>query len=80
MLEVVFIFLVQSTFARGMELHARVTMFAEGCHGSLSKQLQKTFGLRSDCQPQSYAIGLKEVVCVCVCVIMPQCTCAEGIW
>lgn len=52
---------VQSTFARGMELHARVTLFAEGCRGSLSKQLQEKFNLRSNCQPQSYAIGLKEV-------------------
>ena len=51
----------QSTFARGMELHARVTLFAEGCRGSLSKQLQDKFNLRSNCQPQSYAIGLKEV-------------------
>ena len=24
----------QSTFARGMELHAKVTLFGEGCHGS----------------------------------------------
>ena len=52
---------VQSTFARGMELHSKVTFFAEGCRGSLSKQLQDKFNLRSDCQPQSYAIGLKEV-------------------
>lgn len=51
----------QAMFARGMELHSRVTFFAEGCHGSLSKQLQKKFGLRANCQPQSYAIGLKEV-------------------
>ena len=44
-----------------MELHARVTLIAEGCHGSLSKQIQSKFNLRRDCQPQSYAIGLKEV-------------------
>ena len=44
-----------------MELHAKCTIFAEGCHGHLAKQLYKKFDLRKDCQPQTYAIGLKEV-------------------
>ena len=45
-----------------MELHARVTLFAEGCHGSLAKTLYKTdLNLRENCQPQSYGLGLKEV-------------------
>ncbi|KAL8862055.1 MAG: hypothetical protein Q9178_001510 [Gyalolechia marmorata] len=48
-------------FERGMEFHARVTLFAEGCHGSLSKQVIKKFDLRRDSQPQTYALGLKEV-------------------
>lgn len=48
-------------FARGMELHARVTLFAEGCHGSLAKTLYSKFDLRRNCQPQTYGIGLKEV-------------------
>ena len=53
----------QPSFARGMELHARVTLFAEGCHGSLAKTLYQndTLNLRANCQPQSYGIGLKEV-------------------
>jgi len=48
-------------FERGMEFHAKVTLLGEGCHGSLSKQVQKKFDLRRDCQPQTYGLGLKEV-------------------
>lgn len=44
-----------------MELHAKITIFGEGCHGALAKQLYKTFDLRKDCEPQSYGIGLKEL-------------------
>ena len=49
------------SFERGMEFHARVTIFAEGSHGSLTKQLIKKFDLRKDSQPQTYGLGLKEV-------------------
>lgn len=44
-----------------MEFHAKCTIFSEGCHGHLAKQLYKQFELRRDCEPQSYAIGLKEL-------------------
>ena len=44
-----------------MELHAKVTIFGEGCHGHLAKNLYKKFNLRENCDPQTYAIGLKEV-------------------
>lgn len=53
--------LLQPTFERGLELHAKVTVFAEGCHGHLAKQLYKKYNLRENCQAQSYGIGLKEV-------------------
>ncbi|XP_034951282.1 electron transfer flavoprotein-ubiquinone oxidoreductase, mitochondrial [Chelonus insularis] len=49
------------TFERGMELHAKCTIFAEGCHGHLTKSLSKKLNLRSNCEPQSYGIGLKEI-------------------
>jgi electron-transferring-flavoprotein dehydrogenase len=49
------------TFQRGMELRARYTLFAEGCRGSLSKQLIHKFSLRDHCDPQTYAIGIKEL-------------------
>ncbi|KAK3492871.1 putative flavoprotein-ubiquinone oxidoreductase [Neurospora hispaniola] len=48
-------------FERGMEFHARVTLFGEGCHGSLSKQVIKKYDLRRDSQPQTYGLGVKEV-------------------
>ncbi|KAF9320767.1 hypothetical protein BG003_004981 [Podila horticola] len=48
-------------FERGMEFHAKVTLFAEGCHGSLTKQLFRKFNLRDECDPQTYGIGIKEV-------------------
>lgn len=51
----------QDIFERGMELHAKVTLFGEGCHGHLAKQLYNKFNLRENCEPQTYAIGLKEV-------------------
>ncbi|KAH8884661.1 hypothetical protein GQ53DRAFT_386225 [Thozetella sp. PMI_491] len=51
----------KDSFERGMAFQARVTMFAEGCHGSLTKQVVKKFDLRRDSQPQTYALGLKEV-------------------
>ncbi|KAI1341291.1 hypothetical protein F5Y15DRAFT_30011 [Xylariaceae sp. FL0016] len=51
----------KDSFERGMEFHARVTMFAEGCHGNLTKQVTKKFDLRSDSQPQTYGLGVKEV-------------------
>ncbi|RYP67826.1 hypothetical protein DL769_005688 [Monosporascus sp. CRB-8-3] len=46
---------------RGMEFHARVTLFAEGAHGSLTKQVVKKFDLRRDSQHQTYGLGVKEV-------------------
>lgn len=51
----------KESFERGMELHAKCTVFAEGCHGHLAKQLYKKLNLRSGCDPQTYAIGLKEL-------------------
>ncbi|KAF9566664.1 hypothetical protein EC968_003612 [Mortierella alpina] len=51
----------KDNFERGMEFHAKVTLFAEGCHGSLTKQLFRKFNLREECDPQTYGIGLKEV-------------------
>lgn len=44
-----------------MELHAKLTLFAEGCHGSLTKQIMKKFDMQQNCEPQTYGIGLKEV-------------------
>ena len=51
----------KDSFERGMEFHARITLLAEGCHGSLAKQVIKKYDLRSESQPQTYGLGLKEV-------------------
>jgi electron-transferring-flavoprotein dehydrogenase len=51
----------KSTFERGMELHARQTLFAEGARGSCSEFLMEHFQLRKDAQPQTYGLGIKEV-------------------
>jgi electron-transferring-flavoprotein dehydrogenase len=48
-------------FAPGMELHARQTLFAEGCRGSLTKTLFERFDLRNGVDDQVYGIGIKEL-------------------
>ena len=45
----------------GMELHAKYTLLAEGCRGSLSQELMARFNLRDGVDPQKYGIGLKEL-------------------
>jgi electron-transferring-flavoprotein dehydrogenase len=45
----------------GMELHAKYTLFAEGCRGHLARRLQERYRLREACDPQVYGIGLKEL-------------------
>ena len=47
--------------APGIELHATYTLFAEGCRGHLSGQLEARFGLRAGVDPQTYGIGFKEL-------------------
>lgn len=49
------------SYQPGMELHAKYTFFAEGCRGSLGRQLQEKFALRIGVDPQVYGIGLKEL-------------------
>jgi len=48
-------------FTPGVELVAKQTIFAEGCRGSLTKTLFARFGLRDEAQPQTYALGVKEL-------------------
>ena len=52
---------MKDSYTRGMELHGRYTLFAEGARGSLTKQLVKKFALDADRDPQKYGIGLKEL-------------------
>ncbi|HEV2331703.1 MAG TPA: electron transfer flavoprotein-ubiquinone oxidoreductase [Gammaproteobacteria bacterium] len=48
-------------FAAGVDIHAGVTVLAEGCRGSVSKQLIKAFRLDADSSPQTYGLGFKEL-------------------
>ena len=48
-------------YMRGMELIGKQTIFAEGCRGHLTKNLFDKFDLREGKDPQTYAIGIKEL-------------------
>ncbi|XP_074649804.1 electron transfer flavoprotein-ubiquinone oxidoreductase, mitochondrial-like [Tubulanus polymorphus] len=51
----------KENFERGMELHAKMTVFAEGCHGHLTKQMKKKFNLVEGKEPMTYGLGMKEL-------------------
>ncbi len=48
-------------FQLGMELRGKYTVFAEGARGHLGKQLIERFKLDEGKDPQSYALGIKEL-------------------
>ena len=48
-------------FEQGIELHAKQTVFSEGCRGHLGKILIKKFDLDIESSPQTYGIGIKEL-------------------
>jgi electron-transferring-flavoprotein dehydrogenase len=48
-------------FQLGMELHGKYTLFAEGARGHLGKQLLAKYRLTEGKDPQSWAIGVKEL-------------------
>lgn len=50
-----------SAYQPGVEILAAYTFFAEGARGQLGRQLTERFSLDKDCDPQSYAISLKEI-------------------
>jgi electron-transferring-flavoprotein dehydrogenase len=47
--------------APGVDIHARITVVAEGCRGSIAKQLIARFALDSGREPQTYGLGFKEL-------------------
>ena len=51
----------KDSYTPGMELHAKYTLFAEGCRGHLGKQLMQRFNLEEGKDPQHYGLGIKEV-------------------
>lgn len=48
-------------FQPGINLVAKQTIFAEGCRGSLTKQLILKYNLHQNRSPQTYGIGVKEL-------------------
>ena len=48
-------------FEQGIELHAKQTIFSEGCRGHLGKILMEKFNLNAENSPQTYGIGIKEL-------------------
>lgn len=48
-------------FTPGVEVHAKLTLLAEGSRGSVSKQLIQHFKLHEGRCPQTYALGYKEL-------------------
>jgi len=51
----------KDTYMQGIEIHAPLTVLAEGCRGHLSKQLISKFKLDAASDPQAYGIGIKEL-------------------
>ena len=51
----------KNNFQAGYELHAKYTVFAEGCRGHLGKQVMEKFDLQADSDTQHYGIGFKEI-------------------
>jgi electron-transferring-flavoprotein dehydrogenase len=48
-------------YTQGIDIRAKLTVLAEGCRGSVGKKLIAKYALDRDCDPQTYAIGLKEL-------------------
>ncbi len=51
----------KDSYMPGMELHAKYTLFAEGCRGHLGKELIERFNLAEGKDPQHYGLGVKEI-------------------
>jgi electron-transferring-flavoprotein dehydrogenase len=50
-----------ANYTEGVELRGRMTLLAEGARGSLTKTLVERFDLRAHADPQTYALGIKEL-------------------
>ena len=51
----------KSGYTQGIDIKAPITVLAEGCRGSLTKQLIAKFQLDKNSNPQTYGIGIKEL-------------------
>jgi electron-transferring-flavoprotein dehydrogenase len=51
----------KGTFEAGADIVAKVTIFADGVRGNLTKDLSRQLQLGNEAHPGEYAIGLKEI-------------------
>ena len=51
----------KAAFEPGADIHAKVTIFADGVRGHLTKQLTEKLDLDAHSEPAQFAIGIKEV-------------------
>ncbi|MCP4598744.1 electron transfer flavoprotein-ubiquinone oxidoreductase [Neptuniibacter sp.] len=51
----------KDSYMPGMELHAKYTIFSEGCRGHLGKELIERFDLAAEADAQHYGVGIKEL-------------------
>ena len=51
----------RDTFEPGVDIHAKVTILADGVRGNLTKQLTRRSRMTVGRQPQSFALGIKEL-------------------
>ena len=51
----------KGAFEPGADIHAKVTIFADGVRGHLTKQLHRDLQIGRDALPAQYAIGIKEL-------------------
>ncbi len=49
------------SYTQGIDIVAPLTVLAEGCRGSISKQLIRKYRLDAGSDPQTYGIGMKEL-------------------
>ena len=48
-------------YMQGVDIHAQITVLAEGCRGSVGKALIAKYDLDKEVDPQTYGIGIKEL-------------------
>jgi electron-transferring-flavoprotein dehydrogenase len=51
----------KGAFEPGADIHAKVTIFAEGVRGHLTKQLYRDLQIGKSAEPPQFAIGIKEL-------------------
>ena len=48
-------------FEPGVKIYGKMTLLAEGCRGSVTQNIIKTFHLDAHSDPQTYGLGIKEI-------------------